>query len=213
MENKNLCLVVPYRNREEHMKIFVEKMIKFINNINFKILIVHQFDEKPFNRAKLLNIGFDYAKNDFDYFCFHDIDMIPIEADYSFPEKPYHMAAYVTQFKNFLAPDYYGGVNIFNKNDFIKINGFSNEYWGWGAEDDDLLKRVIKNGFGLNRRYGRYFSLNHKHIGQNHDNYKNNLSKLKSNYNSNEDGLNTLIYTLVELIEINDHVTMINVKI
>ncbi len=73
MENKNLCLVVPYRNREEHMKIFVEKMIKFINNINFKILIVHQFDEKPFNRAKLLNIGFDYAKNDFDYFCFHDM--------------------------------------------------------------------------------------------------------------------------------------------
>ena len=28
-----------------------------------------------------------------------------------------------------------------SKLDFKIINGYSNEYWGWGFEDDDLLKR------------------------------------------------------------------------
>lgn len=35
----------------------------------------------------------------------------------------------------------FGGAGAFLKKDFENINGFSNEFWGWGGEDDDLYHR------------------------------------------------------------------------
>ena len=35
-----------------------------------------------------------------------------------------------------------GGVVAFSKDQFEKVNGFSNQFWGWGGEDDDLAMRV-----------------------------------------------------------------------
>ena len=35
----------------------------------------------------------------------------------------------------------FGGAGAFRKEDFEKINGFSNQFWGWGGEDDDLYRR------------------------------------------------------------------------
>lgn len=38
-------------------------------------------------------------------------------------------------------PTIFGGAGSFTKHDFQLINGFSNQFWGWGGEDDDLYKR------------------------------------------------------------------------
>ena len=35
----------------------------------------------------------------------------------------------------------FGGAGSFTREHFELINGFSNEFWGWGGEDDDLYKR------------------------------------------------------------------------
>lgn len=210
---KKLSIIVPYRNREEHLQIFINEMSQFIKNIDFNIVIVEQNDEKPFNRAKLLNIGFDHKRETSDYFCFHDVDMIPIESDYSYPDKPYHMVTYVSQFGGIAYPDYYGGVNIFNKEDFIKINGYSNDFWGWGGEDDDFLKRIKEYGYDLYRRKGTYRSLSHKFNGPNHANYEGNIIKLGSTYDYQTDGLSNLKYELVSVEKINEITELLKVKI
>lgn len=36
----------------------------------------------------------------------------------------------------------FGGVVMFKKEDFLKVNGFSNVFWGWGGEDDNLYQRL-----------------------------------------------------------------------
>lgn len=46
-------------------------------------------------------------------------------------------------FSSFRLPyaGYFGGVSGLSKKQFLKINGFPNEYWGWGGEDDDIYNR------------------------------------------------------------------------
>lgn len=202
----HMSIVVPYRNRQLHLEKFVPHMVNFLKNINYEILIIEQFDSNPFNRAKLLNIGFDINKDKSEYFAFHDIDMLPIEADYSFPEKPYHMATNASQFNNNLPYyNYYGGVNLINKDDFLLVNGYSNDFWGWGGEDDDFLNRVKSVGYDIFRRRGVYISLEHEQNGPLHNNYKNNLNKLKYNYSYTSDGVNTLQYKKISDSDMSDY--------
>jgi hypothetical protein len=160
-------LVVPYRNREKHLRVFAPHVSMFFQtkNIDFKLYVIEQTEEKIFNQAKLMNIGFDISKDKHDYFAFHDVDMIPYEnVDYSYPDSPTHLAANATQHEN-LTPthDYFGGIVLFNKEDFLKINGFSNEYWDWGGVDFDLLLRCQQNNLPIVRRTkGWHLSLDHK---------------------------------------------------
>jgi hypothetical protein len=33
---------------------------------------------------------------------------------------------------------YFGGVSALSPLHYLKMNGFPNNYWGWGGEDDDI---------------------------------------------------------------------------
>ena len=41
---------------------------------------------------------------------------------------------------------YFGGVILFTKDQVEKTNGYSNDYWDWGQEDDDLFWRSYYEG-------------------------------------------------------------------
>ena len=154
-----LAIIVPYRDREEHLARFVPHMTEFLSdkNINYKIFIIEQGDDRPFNRGWLLNVGYDIAvKQDFNYFCFHDVDMLPEDnsCDYSWVDKPTHLASKLSKFDyRLIYEEYIGGVTLINKEHFEWVNGFSNKYWGWGFEDDDLLYRLRKGAVPLDTRW------------------------------------------------------------
>ena len=222
MENK-LSIIVPYRDREEHLKKFVPHMesSRFLEGIDFDIIIVEQ-TTKPFNRGKLLNIG-AVESPDSTYYCFHDVDMLPINSDYSLVSNPTHLAAEAEQF-GYQLPygGYFGGVTLFDKGSFYKANGYSNEYWGWGAEDDDVMLRCLIRGIRCSRKPGRYQSLSHERkITQ--DLYNENLRKFFSFRDINdpeekerrikEDGISTLVYKIVEEEKITQKTRRIKVKI
>jgi hypothetical protein len=158
------------------MKEFIPHMSKYLKQFDSQIFIIHQCNEKSFNRAALMNIGFDIVKKEFDYFCFHDVDLLPEAADYSVPDRPAHLSMYCSQF-DYKRKSIFGGVVLFTKEQFSMVDGFSNLYKGWGGEDDDLRLRVRQHYIPLYRP-GIYTSLPHKHAGATHENYKQNYNLL-----------------------------------
>ena len=150
MKNK-LAIIVPYRDRESHLEVFVPYMQEYLKEYDYKIFVIEQSDSKPFNRGKLLNVGARIAiKEGFDYFALHDVDMLPLKnVDYSYPETPIHLISKIDKEVPFI--DYFGGVTLFNVHDYKLVNGYSNEYWGWGFEDDDLLYRCIQRNIPLDK--------------------------------------------------------------
>ena len=163
MRNRKIGVVVPFRNRYEQLDIFKERITKYLTEkgIPYELIIVEQDDAKLFNRGMLLNIGFTYAeKLKCKYVVFHDIDMLPVDVDYSYSNIPLHLATDFIDNKRELFDTYFGGVTMFNIKDFKKINGYSNKYWGWGYEDDDLFLRCVVNDLDLD-------ILNLKNVGTN----------------------------------------------
>jgi N-terminal domain of galactosyltransferase/N-terminal region of glycosyl transferase group 7 len=194
-ERKNFSMtpafIVPFRNRFEHLKAFVPHIKKRFPSS--PIFIIEQADQQPFNRAKLLNIGFLHFNSMFDYFAAHDIDMLPVKSDYSFPDRPTHLATQVQQFGYRMPyPEYFGGVTLFNKTDFEKLNGYSNEFWGWGGEDDEIYKRCQQLEISIDRRKCIFRSLRHDHKID-FKLHRKNIEHLQ-NGRSNNDGLNCCLY-------------------
>lgn len=144
-----LGVCVPYRNRETHLNIFIPYITNYLKNrdIDFQIYIAHQTDDKLFNRGAMKNIAAEWAfKDGCDYIVWHDIDMLPEEGcDYSYPEEhPTHIATKISQMDYKLKYyEYFGGAVLFTKEQVERTNGYSNDYWDWGMEDDDLFWRCV----------------------------------------------------------------------
>ena len=151
-----LAIIIPYRNRKKQLDRFVKHTDKFFSDkdIDCHIFVVEQLDDKPFNQGKLLNIGFIKNK-DFDYFAFHDVDLLPQDVDYSYPkDKPIHLGGYTSEYDYQLQfADYFGGVTLFTREQYELVNGRSNNYWGWGFEDDDLLFRCKEAGLLVDKKF------------------------------------------------------------
>jgi hypothetical protein len=98
------------------------------------------------------NIAAKHAFEDgCDYIVWHDIDMVPEDdtCDYSFPnDNPQHIAVRISQSDYQLKyEEYFGGAVVFSKEQVERTNGYSNDYWDWGMEDDDLFWRCVKEGY------------------------------------------------------------------
>lgn len=167
-----VAVVVPYRDREAHLRILLHNLHSLLTKqqLDYSIFVVEQYEDETFNRAKLMNVGFVEAMKLYDWQCFifHDVDLLP-EDDrniYSCPEQPRHMSVAIDKFQYKLPyGSIFGGISALKTEHFVKINGFSNDYWGWGGEDDDLSTRVTLAGYKIMRypaEIARYKMIKHK---------------------------------------------------
>jgi hypothetical protein len=165
----------------------------------------------------LFNVGFveGNKRGKFDCFIFHDVDLIP-ENDYNLyncPVQPRHMSVAVDKM-GYKLPyrNLFGGISALTREHFQRVNGFSNSFWGWGAEDDDMAGRIAYNGLYISRpspNIARYKMLKHKQQKLNNQRYRV-LQKGKTRFRS--DGLSNLKY-IVEQITLEKTYTLVRVKL
>lgn len=175
--------------------------------LDYGVYVINQQGEDIFNRAKLLNVGYVEALKDYDYDCFvfSDVDLIPTDDNnlYKCFDNPRHLSVAMDKFGYRLPyKTYFGGVSSLSKEQFIKINGFPNTYWGWGGEDDDIYKRVVYNGMSVSRPdlvMGKYKMIKHERDLHNEPNPVNPDKISQTLWTMGKDGLNTLEYTVTEI--------------
>lgn len=207
-----VAVIVPFRNRSRNLQEFLSYMHPFLTRqqLNYRIVVVEQTAAAAFNRAKLFNIGFVEALklDQYDCFIFHDVDLLPLSDynTYSCTHQPRHMYSAVDTFRyNLPYRTLFGGAVAMQRVHFQKVNGFSNKFYGWGAEDDDMYDRISGVGLTFIRfdpRIATYIMLSHQssksELTYHSDNQRQPQDHIGNEASAVHDGLSTLSYQLVD---------------
>jgi hypothetical protein len=221
MKDMKTYIVLPFKDRlgkyQKAMDAFINPFIEYLdkNLGDYEIIIVEQkggslndslpqryssvlnesqLNEDFFNLGRTINIGFDILKdkmNDDDIFIFHPVDLLPVDVDYKINK--------TTKFcYNEHSPDgkFYKSI-AFKCSDFKKINGFSNEYWGWGLEDDNLFIRLNRHNIEFDTKIDKYERLTNDGNGLTDDLHFMPLYGYNNMLNDMNTGLNNLSYKLL----------------
>jgi beta-1,4-galactosyltransferase 1 len=142
----SFTIVVPFREQVEQKRgDQLKKFIAYFEKLEWPVLIVEQTEGKKFNRGALLNVGYDLV--DTEYIIYHDVDLIPKKSILpyylAFPQSPIHIGKSITKYDS---PSFLGAVVSVSKKDYKTINGFPNNFWGWGGEDDAFRVRLERAG-------------------------------------------------------------------
>lgn len=153
--NKSIpTILVPYRagTDQPRRKQQLDTLMNYFqtNHPTWNVLVIEQNDERPFNRGALLNIGAKLAKERFhsSYVIFHDVDFIPtansIQYYTTFPTNPIHIGHLYPNKYNSTGSNtsFIGQVFSISMTLLERINGFPNNFWGWGGEDDVMYRRL-----------------------------------------------------------------------
>jgi hypothetical protein len=154
LSKRKIAIIVPFREQIQQKRgkmliAFLKYMPNFLKNLNYKIYIIEQSDDnKKFNRGKLLNIGMKIAiKDKCEILISHDVDLLPhpnmkpYYANYS--TNPIHIGDRWKDKYSFST--FIGGVLTLSPKLVKSTNGYPNDFWGWGGEDDALYNRLSKN--------------------------------------------------------------------
>uniref|UniRef100_UPI00398E38BD beta-1,4-galactosyltransferase 1-like n=1 Tax=Pristiophorus japonicus TaxID=55135 RepID=UPI00398E38BD len=206
---QKVAVIIPFRNRHEHLKYWLYYLHPILQHqqLDYGVYVINQHGEETFNRAKLFNIGFVEALKEYDYNCFvfSDVDLVPMDDRniYKCYSQPRHLSVSLDKF-GFRLPykQLFGGTTALSKEHHEKINGFPNNYWGWGGEDDDIYNRIVFKGMVISRPdgvIGKYRMIKHNRDEKNLPNPQRFDRIARTRQSMQSDGLNSLKYRVLQV--------------
>ena len=209
----NNLIIIPYRDRSSHLEYFLKNILPLMkkNLSNVRLVVIEQSEDGLFNKGALVNIAYDIYKDKSDSMIIHDID--------KYPNKECIKKYYSQYFDGVdgicVSPcNTLGGVFKISNKHFKAVNGFPNNFWGWGIEDKAVQNRVEHRKIKIKKRFIRsegkfneYFiddKTNHSRIRINFISYKikhithfvlwNRFSESIKEFFLNSSGINNLKY-------------------
>ncbi|BHF79153.1 hypothetical protein SprV_0602227200 [Sparganum proliferum] len=167
-EKEKVAVIVPYRNRKEHLLKFLTRLLPFLGKQtgHYVIIITEQAGDQGFNRGKLFNAAVTEIKKSppgdqlhgINCYILHDVDKLPTSPSTVY-ECGQHVKQLATAFRTdketrWLYSTFLGGATALKWEHIEQINGASNIFYGWGGEDDDLSLRLQLNNITVDRTVG-----------------------------------------------------------
>lgn len=178
-------IIIPYRNRQEHLEILLPILLDKFKNEPFEIIVSEQNNDDNFQISCVQNIAYEYARG--DILIFHQVDYVPSEdVSYEVHDSPVLPArrgifldkdhqslrdyldipAGYRKWEEEIDDRFYGGVICMKRKHFEQINGFNPLYKGWGNEDEDLRERFVWANIPVHRNeVGTFYCLYHEDNG------------------------------------------------
>lgn len=131
------AILVPYRNRRSYLDMFMDKVPRYLEDVNgikdYVIYVAEQASCDIFNPSLSRNVAarFALAENkELSYLIFHNVDVIPLEKiDYG--PRDYNVVWFMDA----------GSCKV-SVEDFLKANGYNPHFVGWGSEDTEFYHRL-----------------------------------------------------------------------
>jgi hypothetical protein len=207
-------ICVPFRARGKHVfrKEQLSRFVKHIGNymetihpsIRYRIVIIEQDNDQPFNRGYLLNIGFVECEKRtscyIKYYIHHNCDLFPVGLSRSNDER------ILPVFLDYSYPgpcvrDHFGyvgglgGISIINRNAFKLINGFPNNCLVWGKDDEIIKQRCERFNIKINRDENYNKGIKEENHERDSSFHKlNTINNQDDHINWKRNGLLTLLY-------------------
>lgn len=178
-------IIIPYRNREEHLQILLPRLQEFFKHESYEIIVSEQNDLNNFQISCVENVGFMHSNGDIivlhqvDYYPtddvsyeVHDIPVLPAKKGIFLSEDNQNLRDFsdipggYRKWSEEIDPNFYGGVICMTRSHFEQIRGLNPLYKGWGNEDEDLRERFIWENIKVKRNdKGTFLCLYHKDNG------------------------------------------------
>lgn len=204
---QTIAVIIPFRSRETHLRVFLNHMHALFRHqqLLYSIFVIEQVGKTIFNRAALFNVGYLESSRlaEFDCFIFHDVDLLPQDdrLPYRCADQPIHLSVALDRYNyKLLYATLFGGAVALTRSQFERVRGFSNCFFGWGGEDDDMYIRVHHHGYRIFRHppsIARYTMLSHTREALNQPNPARHKLLLKSKDRWRTDGYPETDYTVI----------------
>lgn len=170
---EKVAIIIPFKDREDHLVKWLFHMHQLLvrQRREYCVIVAEPIGSGHFNKGSTMNAAVKESINQgFDCVILHDVDMMLENGHniYQCQDQPTQLCPFIDKFNY---KDHYGtefgGVTMLKPDQYIKANGYSNLYWGWGKEDDDMAFRIKQSGQvaskPVNYEAGRYSMIPHQH--------------------------------------------------